>query len=469
VKITKKKIEIIDTTRLKKHGAVWENEIIPHNIKLDKQDKGVFSEFCKLSMERHNPKKKNDVWWKNYEFNERSNEEYKSLRRAYGFLIHSHNTSEDKKCIFFIDQDSSKDRTDGQNGKSKILSSIRFYKKDAYQDGQRFRQGMGAGERFQFTNVDVNTKFVWIDDVKPEFKFELLFSILTGPMEVERKNKDKFVIPTSKKPKFGITTNHIIPQAGVSYDARMHIIEFGNYLSKQKSVAEPGFLKQKLGKLLPDGDYVSYDDTFVEKDWDDFFNFGFRCVLQYFNEGLVSSKTSTYKNKAIISSIEGDRGEGVVDWIDNWILTTRVKNGHHLMENGGILEDKLYEEFARSNPLLVDTSQGGNWNKARFLDAVFKWVISKEDTFYNDHKSDKGNTRSKRRWLVGKSNDQNPAILITTRQDYKMESKKPKRKTLTTHKPILEGTFFDPYDRNQSEPEGMYWSKTANRWMAADD
>ena len=65
---------------------------------------------------------------------------------------------------------------------------------------------MDGGGRFQFADVTIDTKFVLIDDVRPEFSLEQLFSMITGDVEVEGKGKNKFMIPAERKSKVRI--NH---------------------------------------------------------------------------------------------------------------------------------------------------------------------------------------------------------------------------------------------------------------------
>ena len=133
------------------------------------------------------------------------------------FLIHTHNTADFSKCIYFVDAESGARKAEGGTGKSLIMRSIERYKKLVPQDGRQFRIGMDkGGGRFQFSNVTMDTKVIMIDDIYPEFRFDMLFSMITGDMEIERKGRDKFVIPANKKPKFGITTNYVIPQGGAS-------------------------------------------------------------------------------------------------------------------------------------------------------------------------------------------------------------------------------------------------------------
>ena len=159
VKITKNNIELIPLDKVKSKGSIWESSIIDKKIKITKKETGMFSEM-------------------------------KSFKTSYGYLIHSYNNPSNQKGIFYIDAESELGRPEGGNGKSVVMKSLRHYKKMSQQDGKRYQKNINGGGRFQFANVNVDTKFVLIDDLESGFKYEQLFSMITEKMEIEKKGKD---------------------------------------------------------------------------------------------------------------------------------------------------------------------------------------------------------------------------------------------------------------------------------------
>ena len=405
VRITEKDIEIIDFSKLKDKGAVWEAELLDHEISLTDKDSGLFEKFCRLAMSRRSADKRDKKDWRNeYGMDEDASVEYASMRNSYGYLLHTHNTADVSKCIYFIDLDSELGKPQGGNGKSVVMDSVRNYKKISKQDGKRFRQNMDGGGRFQFADVDVDTKFILIDDIRPEFSFDALFSMITGDMEIERKGRDKFVISADKKPKFGVTTNYVHAGTGTSYTRRQHIVEFGNYWNRVNEENEAPSDKRHLGKML-------FQD-FNEQDWNDFYNYGFRCVQDYFRYGLVQSSKQSFHLKALRVEIEGANGDGVAtDWIAAWINEKRVAGGYD--KGDGISAKKLWLQFAMANDDALEQS-GGVWNERRFNKAVWAFVDGTDGLHYNEHLAKQGNTMSNRRWLVGKAGKQEAHIKITS-------------------------------------------------------
>ena len=161
-------------------------------------------------------------WTDEYEMNSMSKEELLSLRTAYGYLIHDFNTADESKLVFFIDSMSEMGRAEGGNGKSLVMDSIRHWKKMSSQSGKR----MGSSPtQFQWSDVNLDTRFIAIDDITLDFQFDSLFNMISGDMEVERKGVDKFIIEQKKKPKMGVTSNYVLAGSDTSDTRRQHIVE----------------------------------------------------------------------------------------------------------------------------------------------------------------------------------------------------------------------------------------------------
>jgi len=399
VKITANDINILPIDALKDEGAVWESMLLPYDIQID-NEKGVFEVFAEKAMSRRNFNKNDDDWTKNYDLHE---EEYDSMKRSFGYLLHTYNAPDTQKCVMWIDADSDQNKSEGGNGKSFIMEQVRRFKSHIFVDGKRFRNSMSDGGRFQFANVTAETKFIWIDDVQPAFPFEMIFSMITGEMEIEKKRENMMTIPRDRKPKFGLTTNYALPQFGVSYTRRQHICEFGNYWNHANKINEKPSEPKHLGKML-------FEDDFTEKDWNQFFSFGFKCIQQYFQEGLVQSEHSNYETKARKVAIEGQGGDGTVaNWMENWCEEERVKGNWHME---GIYEEDLLLNFAKDNP--EELPPMGVWNNKHFQQKFFEFVDLHPDYDYNPQNASKGKGKSARRWKKGTAGNQKPAIKVTS-------------------------------------------------------
>ena len=394
VKITSKNIELLDPSDKSVQGNVWESSIIKRNITL-RPSCGVFTKFVEKSVLVRDRNITDKDWTKSYQKTKDSNESLLALRTALGYLIHSHNTADQMKAIFFIDKGSDIGKPEGGNGKTLILKNLKHFKKLSVQDGKRFRDDENGGGRFQFADVSLDTRLVLIDDLKPDFKFESLFSMITGDMEIEGKGTNKFTIPEERKPKFCITTNYVLMGTGTSVSRRMHIVEFGDYWNRAILEKESPSDKKHLGKLLFD------KNTFNQDDWDDFYNFGFGCVQDYLKHGLVQADTSDYFLKALKQKIEGVDGDGAVTgWMNDWILTRNEK----------ISEEDLYDSFIEDYPM-----ESFSWDSRRFHKGFFDFVMEHPDYDFNAHRSHKGDKKSDRRWYDGAKHQQKLTIVVTVK------------------------------------------------------
>ena len=404
VKITESDIDLLSLDSLGDKGVMWESSVLNHTISITDNDDGKFSEFFNKSMYR---KKEVELdtgdWRDDYELTDVSTEELESLRTSYGYLIHRHNTDDKLKMIFFIDEDSNLGKPEGGNGKSLIMESVEHYRKKAYSDGKKFKQGSDSS-RFLYSHVELDTGFLFIDDVRPTFDFTDVFNDITGDLTIERKGRDKVIIPKDRKPKMGATTNYVVSGSGTSVERRRHVVEFGSYWNKVNKVGESPSDKNHLGELL-----FSWDKDSTE--WNNFYNFGFRCIQEYLQKGLVVTSNKSYMTKSIQLEIEGVDGDGQgTSWLNKWIKTTRLSGNYHV---DGISEKQLYSDFTRDNINIIP-DVGGVWTEKFFSQAVWTLVELTKGYYYNRHLSSKGNTKSNRRWQKGSVGQQIPWIKITT-------------------------------------------------------
>lgn len=403
VSITKDEIKFVPYSQVKLEGAVWESSIINHTIEVNNHS-GLFEKFCDLSMQRRIKESEND-WIEEFDHNEESLSQLNAFKCSYGYLVHTFNRADLSKAILFIDAESDLGRKEGRNGKSLVMRSIERYKDTCIQDGQRF-QNTNSNGRFQFANVTLDTKFILINDLKKDFRLDSLFNMITDDIEIEKKKENKFVIPQSRKPKLGLTTNYVLGLSDTSEKARLHIVEFGSYWNQCEKSGEKPSDKKHLGKLL--------FTNFNSNDWNDFYNYGFRCVQLFLKNGLVKPMTSEYETKQLRVVVEGTDGTGeVFDWMNNWIKTTRLENEYHL--NKGISLELLYENFSEENQNAVEPL--GKWTRKLFDEALFRLCDGKQEYEYNAHRSHKGRSKSQRRFQVKHDNLVKDHIVITTKFD----------------------------------------------------
>ena len=128
--------------------------------------------------------------------------------------------------------------------------------------------------------------------------------------------------------------------------------------------------------------------------------------------GLIKQPKAEYEQKQLIKQIEGIGGTGeIVEWIDDWMVNERIRNKY---DEEGCSYKTIYQKFSHDNLLLIES---GTWSESKFLDALWDYVKSKNYLEWNPHKANKGNTRTQRRWRVGKAGSQEDWVkIVDTRE-----------------------------------------------------
>ena len=273
VKIGKKKIDFLSYIEV--NGFVWQKHIIERDYIHSKDNDNDFKDL--VSKVSNNEQTR-----------------LKSLENTIGYLMHSFKDKTDQKAIILNDQEINDD-PNGGSGKSLMLTALSYFKKMVQIDGKTFDPNQS---QFVYQRVDVDTQVLAFDDVKKNFNFEQLFSLVSGGITVNKKNKDEIFIPFDRSPKIIITTNYVINGAGGSHDRRRHEVEFFQHFSSKHTPL------QEYGRLL--------FDTWNESDWIAFDNYMIQITQNFLNEGLTKAVSINAETKRFIQNTSKD----FYDWLE---------------------------------------------------------------------------------------------------------------------------------------------------------
>jgi len=405
VHITKDEIELLKYNDVENKGCVWETQIRQRNVKIiNDYQKIMDSQFAKFCDRATSKKTKSfdgvTDWVDAYETNK---DVLKSLMTAYGYLIHSYNDPSKPVAPIFIDGDAEIGVADGRNGKSAVMNSISHWKKWSYQSGRSYKPPTAGGGQFQWSNVTIDTKFVCLNDLPQWFNLEDIYDRLSDDFEVRALYQNKFIIPKDKKPKIGITTNYPIKLSGGSSKHRVHTTPFGSFWLDCIEHNENPSDQKHLGKMM-------WEDDFSQSDWNLFYNFGFKCVQLFLNEGLHKCDISDQLIKGIVAKHEGDgTNDGVVEWWIEMIETNQFKDIDVVAGiDRKIVKDRFMKDFRTDINTLYKWSDEVAFHKMVYgVTKDMKWG-------YNEHKSGNGKGLNKRK---------HPKVIVTKDADGN-ESKK---------------------------------------------
>ena len=332
----------IDTIGWKdKMGVIWEDSVRTRNIKFITDNvKGKFEDFViKATSKRIDGVVKSD-WRDEYVYDE---EKLKSVMTHYGYLISSFKDSSKAVCVYFLDEEADNTSSEGGTGKSLVMESVKYFKKECMFMGKDNAQ-FSESNRFLFSNVDMEHKFIFIDDLHKNFPFERLYSHITSDMQLILKNKNGTRhISFDKSPKIGVTTNYVSTDTQTSTKRRQALVEFGSYWNRCYNEGENVSDDRHIGGML-------FDSNWDEEEWNRFYDFGFRCVKMYLQQGFIKCSTKNFEMKQLIMKVEGTRDTGETLWIKEWIENDASINNNTMESSIGINE--LYDRFIKANPVV---------------------------------------------------------------------------------------------------------------------
>ena len=272
LEITKESINKIDYLDL--DGYVWRKQIIDRDFKEVYYSECIFEKFIQKIAG-----------------NKEAN--FESLCTVIGFLLHSHKTSANNRAIIFNDEVIS-ENPNGGSGKGLFCNAIGHIKKVSTIDGKQFE----FNKSFPYQTVGADSQVLIFDDVKKNFQFENLFSLITEGIILEKKNKDAIKLPVSESPKVVITTNYTIGGVGGSFDRRKFEVELSSYFGAHHTPLD------EFGHML--------FEEWSSDEWLRFDNFMINCLQYYLAKGLVKHEFHNLELRKFIKSTSFEFNE----WIE---------------------------------------------------------------------------------------------------------------------------------------------------------
>lgn len=341
VEITKNNIVQHDYIDIK--GYVWKKQIINREYKKYDHHDSEFRKFLWLISGQDAAK-------------------YNSFKSVIGYLMHSYKTSANNKAIIFNDESIS-ENPNGGSGKGLFWNSLAKLKKVASIDGKTFE----FTKSFPYQTVSTDTQLLVFDDVKKNFNFENLFSLITEGITLEYKGQDAIKLPVTKSPKIVITTNYTIGGVGGSFERRKFEVEMSDYFGHERTPLD------EFGHML-------FDD-WSDEQWIMFDNFMIQCSQFYLRHGLVTHEFTNLEVRKFIKETSHE----FYEWSeDNLPLNTRL------------YKDELHEIIVK------DYSDLSKWlTKKRFT----LWLILYGKHY--GHKMIDGKTNG-RRWIEYSNDEVKP-------------------------------------------------------------
>ena len=346
VTVTKNKVTTLNYIDL--GGYVWKDHVIPRNYKK-----------CKVG----------NCEYKTFIHNICSSDETRitSMESTIGFMLHAYKNKSFCPAIILNDEIIS-DNPEGGTGKGLFMNALGHMKKVVTIDGKSFN----FEKSFAYQLVSADTQILVFDDVRKNFNFERLFSVVTEGLTLEKKNKDAIKIPFEKSPKIAITTNYAIKGAGNSFARRKWELELHQHYSKAFTPLD------EFGRLMF-GDWT-------ENDWCSFDNYMIKCLQFYIAEGLQESKFVNLK----VRQLSAETSHDFIEWCG---LIEGQKGTDELKENDRMWKPYLYANFIEEYPDYAPKSKM-SISRIKFYKWLHAYALFKTNKTPEEGKDIKG------RWMI---------------------------------------------------------------------
>jgi hypothetical protein len=318
VRVNKDSIDTVDYIDL--GGYVWKKQVI-------QRDFSVLNDI--------------DCDYKQFIFNISGSDELrvKTTESTIGYCLHGFKNLGYCPAVIINDEVIT-ENPEGGTGKGIFVNAIGKMKNLVTLDGKSF----SFEKSFPYQLVSTDTQILTFDDVRKNFDFERLFSIVTEGITVEKKNKDAIKIDFDRSPKIIITTNYAIKGKGNSFERRKWEIEFAGYYSKNFTPED------EFNRLL----FSDWD----ELEWLRFDNYMISCLQLYLNQGFIKSKSKNILTRKFIAETDMAFYEWVTDVNNNDIFRIEERIYGNDLWNAFTAD---FTDFARGGKRSISQTRFYQW------------------------------------------------------------------------------------------------------------
>lgn len=294
VAITPERLTLIDYIAL--DGYVWKEQVIDRDFQITQDYDNDFKTFL-------------------YHVSGGDTKNHRAFETTLGYLIHSYKNKGYCPAIILNDELIS-ENPEGGTGKGLLVYALAQLKKCVVIDGKTFDKN----KPFAYQTLASSTQLLVFDDVKKNFDFEGLFSLITEGITLEKKNKDAIKLDFYTSPKIVITTNYAIAGKGSSHDRRRWELELSQHYSAKRTPLDD------FGKLL-------FDD-WSDSEWLRFDNYMLHCLQKYLKNGFTKAAFKNLETRKFISQSCFE----FYQWLEE-------SEDNYLIRKDRVAKSELFEDF----------------------------------------------------------------------------------------------------------------------------
>lgn len=245
---------------------------------------------------------------------------YKEEAKAWAPFIMDHKLSEEGE-------------SHGGSGKSIFARSVENFLDAIFIDG---KSKSLTDDKFAFESVTELTELVLIDDLSRYLGIEPFFSIITGPMTVNPKHAQRFILPFRQSPRIAFTTNYGVRDVSPSAERRLLYCSFSDYYHNNQTGTYQG-------------DYTPLDEfgknlitDFTDTEFNHFINTMVSCLQLYMQ---IPRKFNPPSDNILKRNLKMVMGDAFMNWCDVYFseesgrlntMTIRAEAFHDFLKQSNI-------------------------------------------------------------------------------------------------------------------------------------
>ncbi|WP_282080890.1 primase-helicase family protein [Aquimarina algiphila] len=266
---------------------------------------------------------------------------------ALGYLLHKQKVDDKAWVVFAMDNRISEIAdSNGGSGKSLMFEKAvrQILLSNKYIAG---RDREAVKDKHMYEGVSKDTDYVLFDDLDSHFPIGRVFSEVTGEFNVNAKYKAAYTIPFTESPKIAMTSNFGLFKPDGSSERRILYAVFSDYYHYKSDLDEKEHkVTTDIGKLM----FSQFDDT----EWSDFFNVCAEAIQFHLstNEKINPPLGNVAKRNSLQTM-----GDGFKEWADFYFENRKDQQ---------VVKNIAYSDFENRSKLK-------GWTSQRFKKAIKEW------------------------------------------------------------------------------------------------
>ena len=263
-----------------------------------------------------------------------------------GYLLHRHKRKDAAWAPYAMDNIiGENDQCNGRSGKSFILSAIGALVPVVNLNG---RNAELLKNKHWLENVTRDTGVIFIDDLDEYFPLKELYNYITSDLTINPKNISSYQLNFYEAPKFALATNYAPREFNSSTTGRLLFNVFSDYYhqqSEENDYRESRSISDDFGMQLHDSDYPACC-------WEADLNFMMQCLKFYLSVSSHHSKIEPKMGNIIYRKHMREMGDNFRDWAETYFSP----ESGNLDVN--IVRETAFEDYKRQSGLSKITMKG---------------------------------------------------------------------------------------------------------------